>query len=70
MNDQCSHHIETSQLICSANQLTGFYMMRTLVVKGLNLMKRLVEIFAGNNHQNKNDHMIFILKRNNAVKAL
>ena len=21
------HHIETSQLICSANQLTGFYMM-------------------------------------------
>ena len=33
--DQCSHHIETSQLIWSANQLTGFYMMRTLVVKGL-----------------------------------
>ena len=32
-NDQCSHHIETSHLICSANQLTGFYMMRTLVVK-------------------------------------
>ena len=33
-----SHHIETSQLICSANQanqLTGFYMMGTLVVKGL-----------------------------------
>ena len=29
------HHIETSQLICSANQLTGFYMMRTLVVNGL-----------------------------------
>ena len=21
------HHIETSKLICSANQLTGFYMM-------------------------------------------
>ena len=21
------HHIETSQLICSENQLTGFYMM-------------------------------------------
>ena len=34
-NDQCSHHIETSQLICRANQLTGFYMMGTLVVKGL-----------------------------------
>ena len=28
-------YIETSQLICRANQLTGFYMMRTLVVKGL-----------------------------------
>ena len=23
------HHIETSQLICSANQLTGFYLMET-----------------------------------------
>ena len=34
-NDQCSHHIETSQLICSASQLTGFYMMGTLVIKGL-----------------------------------
>ena len=22
-----SHHIETSQLICSPNQLTGFYVM-------------------------------------------
>ena len=28
---QSCHHIETSQLICSANQLTGFYMMTTLV---------------------------------------
>ena len=28
------HHIETSQLISSANQQTGFYMKRTLVVKG------------------------------------
>ena len=27
---------QTSQLICSANQLTGFYMMGTLVIKGLN----------------------------------
>ena len=34
-NDQCSHHIETSQLICSANQPTDFYMMGTLVVKRL-----------------------------------
>ena len=36
-NDQCSHHIETSQLICSANQLIGFYMMGTLAVKGFKL---------------------------------
>ena len=35
MNGQCSHHIETSQLICPANQLTGFYMMGTLAVKEL-----------------------------------
>ena len=34
LNDQCSHHIETSQLICRANKLTGFYMMGTLIVKG------------------------------------
>ena len=27
---QSYHHIETSQLICSAIQLTGFYMMATL----------------------------------------
>ena len=26
---QSCHHIETSQLICRANQLTGFYMMVT-----------------------------------------
>ena len=24
---QYSHHIETSQMICNANQLNGFYMM-------------------------------------------
>ena len=35
LNDQCSHHIETSHLICSANQQTGFYMMRRLIVKRL-----------------------------------
>ena len=28
--------IETSQLICKTNQLPGFYMRGTLVVKGLN----------------------------------
>ena len=28
--------METSKLICRAYQLTGSYMMRTMVVKGLN----------------------------------
>ena len=37
--------METSQLICRANQLTSFYMMGTMVVKGLmeflnNMFKR------------------------------
>ena len=39
-NDQCSHHIETSQLICSTNQLSGFYMIRTLVVKRLTALAK------------------------------
>ena len=34
-NNQCSHHVATSQLICRANQLTDFYMMGALVVKRL-----------------------------------
>ena len=32
---QCCPHIETSQLICCANQLTGFYMRATLTLNGL-----------------------------------
>ena len=32
---QCCPHIETSQLIYSANQLTGFYMRATLALNGL-----------------------------------
>ena len=34
-NDKCCHHIATIPLICFANQLTGFYMIGTLVDKGL-----------------------------------
>ena len=34
---QCCPHIETSQLICTANQLTGFYMRATLALNGLNI---------------------------------
>ena len=32
---QCCPHIETSQLIYKANQLTGFYMKATLAFNGL-----------------------------------
>ena len=32
---QCCPHIETSQLICTANQLTGFYMRATLAFNEL-----------------------------------
>ena len=32
---QCCPHIETSQLICTANQLAGFYMRITLALNGL-----------------------------------
>ena len=34
-NSQCPSHIETSQLICSENQLTGFYVREILTDKGL-----------------------------------
>ena len=37
--------VETSQLICFANQLTGFYIMRTLVVKGLIKVDFVTEVF-------------------------
>ena len=32
---QCCPHIETSQLICIGNQLTGFYIRTTLAFNGL-----------------------------------
>ena len=35
MKHQICHHIETSQLICKASQLTGFYMMATLAFNEL-----------------------------------
>ena len=35
MKYQCFPHIETIQLICIANQLTGFYMRATLALNCL-----------------------------------
>ena len=34
---QCCPNIETSQLICTSNQFTGFYMWATLACNGLTL---------------------------------
>ena len=36
LKGQSLHHIETSELICSGNQLTGFYMMATLALNEFN----------------------------------
>ena len=38
--------METSQLICSANQLTGFYMMATLAFNELNNINYLVQLIT------------------------
>ena len=40
LNANVALNIETSQLICTANQLSGFYMRATLSFNGLNLLKR------------------------------
>ena len=34
---QSCHHIDPSQLSCSANQLIGFYMIATLAFNGLSM---------------------------------
>ena len=38
---QSCYHRETSQLTCSANQLTGFYMMATLAFNELVMLQKL-----------------------------
>ena len=42
---QCCPHIETSQLICFADQLTGFNMRTTLELNGLNEVFTTEQIF-------------------------
>ena len=32
------YHIETSQLVCHGNTQTGFYMMGTITLHGLNMI--------------------------------
>ena len=43
---QSCHHIETNQLICRANKLTGFYMMVTLAFNELIGIVRDIEYFS------------------------
>ena len=46
MKRQSCHHIETSQLICSANQLTGFCMIANMAFNDLMWLCCLEQIFA------------------------
>ena len=43
LDDRGHYHIETSPLICIANQWTGFYMIGTSIIKELNI-KDFIEI--------------------------
>ena len=54
-NDQFPSHIDNSQLICRENQLTGFYMMRTLVIKGL------MKLFEWRDNLSRNIFLCFTL---------
>ena len=44
MKDQCFPHVETIQLIRGVNQLTGFNLMRTLVINGHNLKLSILHL--------------------------
>ena len=37
LTEQCFPHVETSQMICSANHFTGFYLRRSQVVDELTI---------------------------------
>ena len=43
IKNQCCPHIETSQLICTANQLTSFYIRGRLAFNGLNKNKEVIK---------------------------
>ena len=40
---QCCPHTETTQLICTANQLTGFYMRVTLALNGFTFLTHMTK---------------------------
>ena len=39
-----SRHVETNQLICSANELTGFYMIEILVLSRLTKTEKMIPV--------------------------
>ena len=49
---QCCPQIESNQLICRANQLTGFYMMAKPALNGLN------KVLARKEESNTKVHLI------------
>ena len=53
---QSYHHIETSQLICFANQLTGFYKIVTLLFSELKYAIQYFNMFLYNKLVMKNLH--------------
>ena len=60
---QCWPNIETSQMICCANQLTGFYMGATLAFNGLTILSFTVPFFDKrikllDNIRNLNENML------------
>ena len=62
-----SHHIETRQLVCIANQLTGFY-MGTLIVNGLKRSKNYSETCSKTN--TRRYHRYLISMKNQSQKYL
>ena len=44
IRNQCSKHIETSQLICRTNWMAGFFMIGILVINGLKLFHTALKI--------------------------
>ena len=58
---QCFPYIETSQLICCANQLTGFYMRATLALNSLNTVLQISKVHGCSNPR-KNPFEMFLQK--------
>ena len=66
------HHMETTQLICIANHLTGFYMMRTLVFNEIRYyatfkVRKFESLFYKINIFTKNYHLHWAAGRANIL---